>query len=110
MSLPTLWFVILAGSLGTFLARYSFFWLSGRKALPEEWIRILRFVPPAVLAALIVPGVIAPGLETENPLFNPRIIAALIAITIAWKSKNVMATFAFGMGALWLLQYVETLL
>ncbi len=104
MSTSTLWMVILAGGLGTFMARYSFFWLSGRKSLPEKWIQILRFVPPAVLTALIVPGVVMPGIESDNPLLNPRVIAALAASVMAWKTKKVAATFIVGMGTLLVLK------
>lgn len=107
MNTTTVWFVILAGGLGTFLARYSFFWLSDRKTLPEEWIRVLRFVPPAVLGALVVPGVIMPVVEAGESLLSPRVIAAVIAVLVSWKSKNVMITFAVGMISLWLLQYLE---
>ncbi len=110
MSTMTVWLVILIGGLGTFLSRYSFFWLSDHKSLSEEWIRVLRFVPPAVLGALIVPGVIVPSLESGNILLNPRVLAALTSTLVAWKTKNVMTTFAAGMGSLWLLQYLESLL
>ncbi|MTI14067.1 AzlD domain-containing protein [Sansalvadorimonas verongulae] len=110
MSTATMWLVIFAGGLGTFLARYSFFWLSDRKALPKEWVRVLRFVPPGVLGALIIPGVVVPSLHSGNVLLNPRVLAALISILVAWRTKNVMITFAAGMGSLWLLQSIEPLL
>ena len=104
MNISTMWLVILAGGTGTFLCRYSFFWLAGRKTLPSEWIKVLRFVPPAVLAALIVPSVVVPGLENGDSFINPRTLAALIATFVAWKTKGVMSTFIAGMGSLWALQ------
>ena len=104
MSNETVWLVMLVGGAGTFFARYSFFWLSGRRQLSEKWGQVLRFVPPAVLAALIAPGIVMPGIESGEGLLNPRFLAALIAIVVAWKTRGVMMTFVVGMVSLWLLQ------
>jgi branched-subunit amino acid transport protein len=38
------------------------------------------------------------------PASNPRAIAALIAILIAWKTKNVAAVIVAGMAVVWLFQ------
>ena len=105
MTTEQIWLVLLAGGAGTFLARYSFFWLSGKRKLSAKWAEILRFVPPAVMSALIVPGVVLPGLESGEGLLTPRVIAALIATGIAWITRGVIATFTVGMTSLWLLQY-----
>ncbi len=106
MNPANVWFVMIAGGLGTFLCRYSFFWLSGKKDLPEKWVSILRYVPPAVLAALIVPGIVIPGIEAGYPVWNPRVLAALVATLVAWRTRGVTLTFILGMLSLWLFQYL----
>jgi branched-subunit amino acid transport protein len=37
---------------------------------------------------------------------NPRLLAGLLAIIVAWRTKNVMYTILVGMLALWLLQFI----
>ena len=106
MTTEKIWLVLLLGGCGTFLSRYSFFWLAEKRKLSAKWIEILHFVPPAVMSALIVPGVVLPGLENGEGLLTPRVIAALLATVIAWKSNNVIMTFISGMVCLWVLQSV----
>jgi len=48
-----IWVVMLAAGLLTFGMRLSFIYLFGRFEIPETIRRALRFVPPAVLSAII---------------------------------------------------------
>jgi branched-subunit amino acid transport protein len=52
MSVAAVWGVILALGVGTFLIRFSFLGLIGRKPLPEWVLRHLRYTAVAVLPAL----------------------------------------------------------
>ena len=62
-------------------------------------------VAPAVLAALVAPAVLlSDGALDVAPATNPRALAALVAIVVAWKAKNVAAVFVAGMSVVWLLQ------
>jgi branched-subunit amino acid transport protein len=99
-------FVLIFGMfLVTFGVRYPVLALVGRLQLPEIVLRALRFVPPAVLSAIIVPAVFYPdGERLMWGLDNPRLIAAIIAILVAWRSKNLLLTIVVGMVALWVLQ------
>ncbi len=91
--------------LVTFGVRYPVLALVGRLNLPEVVLRALRFVPPAVLSAIIVPAVFYPdGAQLMMGLDNPRIIAALLAVVVSWRSKNLLLTIVVGMVALWVLQ------
>lgn len=92
--------------LGTFLFRFSFIYLYGRFQLPK-WIQnAMRYVPPAVLSALIFPAImIKEDIIWISPQ-NPRLIAGLIAILIAWKTKNLLLTIAAGMGIFWLMLFI----
>jgi len=89
----------------TFGVRYPVLALVGRLKLPEVVLRALRFVPPAVLSAIIFPAVFYPdGNQLMMGLDNPRIIAALVTVVVSWKSKNLLLTIVVGMVALWVLQ------
>lgn len=103
----TLWLVILAAGVGTFAIRLSFIALFGRfDDVPEGVERALRFVPAAVLAALVAPEfVLADGSVALSPA-NPRLLAGALAAAVAWHTEDIAATLAAGMGGLWLLEFV----
>ncbi|MCW8892996.1 MAG: AzlD domain-containing protein [Deltaproteobacteria bacterium] len=98
----TLWPVILGIGAGTFLIRFSFIWLLGRSKVNTNLQRLLQFVPPAVLSALIMPSFIFPQ-QAEFSLENYRMWAGLFAGLVAWRTKNVLLTIASGLIALWIL-------
>lgn len=103
----TLWLVILAAGVGTFLIRFSFIGLFGLlDDVPEGVERALRFVPAAVLAALVAPQlVLTEGSISLSPA-NPRLLAGAIAAAVAWRTENIAATLGAGMVALWFLTFV----
>jgi branched-subunit amino acid transport protein len=102
----SLWLVFIAAGLLTYATRLSFFWLFERLQ-PPGWVqRALRFVPPAVLAAIIAPELLLrDGMITPDPL-NPRLIAGLLAGLVAWRTKNVILAILVGMGMLVLLGFL----
>lgn len=100
-SSSTLWLIIVAIGIGTFLIRFSFIWLLGRSKVHPTLQKILQFVPPAVLSALILPSFIFPQ-QAAFTFENDRMWAGLIAALIAWKSKNVLFTICAGLIALWI--------
>ena len=96
---------ILVIGVGTYLLRLSFIGIIGDRAMPDWAMVPLRFVAPAVLAALVAPAVLLrDGGVDLSPVTNPRAIAALIALLIAWKTKNVGAVIVAGMAVVWVLQ------
>lgn len=97
----TLWLIIGSVGLGTFLIRFSFIWFLGRGKVHPTLQRVLQFVPPAVLSALIMPSfVLSP--QGGFSLANERLWAGLIAGLIAWKTKNVLLTILGGLMTVWL--------
>jgi len=90
----------------TYAIRLSMIVLSGQIQLNDQLQRALRYVPPAVLSAIIVPEMVQPGGTLDLSLGNERLLAGLIAIAVAWVTKNMIWTVATGMIALWILQAV----
>jgi branched-subunit amino acid transport protein len=79
--------------------RASFLLAADRLArVPPSVERILRQIPPAALASLVVPALLRPHGELD--LFSPRLVAGLVAAVVAWRTRNVAATLAVGMGLL----------
>ena len=101
-----IWLVMLLGGALTFLMRLSFIYLFGRFDIPAVVKRMLRFVPPAVLSALIVPALFLPNNKLDLGLDNHRLLAGMIAILVAWRTKNTLLTILVGMAALLVLQIV----
>jgi len=97
----TLWLSMVVIGAGTFLIRFSFIWLFGQGQISPHLQRVLRFVPPSVLSALILPSFFFPQ-QTAFSLGNPRLWAGTIAAVVAWRTKNVILTITVGMAALWL--------
>lgn len=99
--------VILIIGIGTYLLRFSLIGFVGERAVPEWALLPLRYVPPAVFAALVAPAVLLQdGDLVLLPAANPRALATVIALAVAWRIRSVAATIVAGMGALWLLQAV----
>jgi branched-subunit amino acid transport protein len=103
---PVVWAVIVAIGVVTFCLRYSFVFLFGRvDAVPPRLSAALRYVPPAVLAALVAPAVLGPAATGEpGPLLTARTAAAGVATLVAWRTGNMLATIVVGMVALWAVQ------
>ncbi len=85
----TIWLTVAACGAVTFLTRLSFIAVHGRVAMPG-W-----FLPEIMVRN---------GSVNLSPL-NPKLLAALLAVLVAWRTRNVWATIAVGMAAMWGLRY-----
>ena len=93
-----LWFVILAAGLITYLIRLSFIIALDRLKFPDWFSRGLRYVPPAVLSAIIVPELANWNGDAVNLSWNnPQILAGIAAVLVAWRTRNVLLTLAVGL-------------
>jgi branched-subunit amino acid transport protein len=102
----TLWLTIFACGIVTYLTRLSFIAMHGRVAMPEWFRQALTFVPVAVLSAITLPEIlIQDGALNLSPL-NPRLLAGIIAVFAAWRTRNVTVTIVVGMAALFGIQFL----
>jgi len=106
MSETALWLTILVAALMTYLLRLSFIQAWQWMSVPPLLNRALRYVPPAVMAALVVPALARSGGAIDLSPDNLRLVAGIGAGLMAWFSRNVLLTLGTGMGLLWLLQAV----
>lgn len=106
MSGWVLWTVIGIIGLGTFLFRFAGLLILGGRSLPDGVMRVLRYVPSAVIAAIVVPAIVQGGPVPGFTLENTRLLAGLIAAAVAWGTRSVLGTLAVGMGSLWLLEWL----
>ena len=101
-----IWLTMFFAGLVTFGIRLSFIELLGKIELPPPLRRALRFVPPAVLTAIIFPELLLHDGSLNISLGNPRLLAGLLAVLVAWRTKNAVLTILVGMAALYLLQAI----
>jgi branched-subunit amino acid transport protein len=101
-----IWLVFFLGGALTFGMRYSFIYLFGRFEIPGLVKRSLRFVPPAVLSAIIAPALFMPNNTLDLSWTNYRLLAGVIAIFAAWRTKNTLLTIVVGTIALLILQFI----
>jgi branched-subunit amino acid transport protein len=99
-----IWLIMIAGGIITFGLRLSFIALVGERKIPATVIRILRFVPPAVLSAIILPEMIIRQGAVDLSPGNPRLLAGLAAALVAWRTKNIVWTIFIGMAVLLVLE------
>jgi branched-subunit amino acid transport protein len=99
---------IVAGmTLVTFGVRYPVMALFSRITLPEWLASSLRFVPPAVLTAIIVPSLlIAEDRGIWLSPANAYLAAGVIAAAVALASRNILLTLGVGMAALWVWRWL----
>lgn len=97
---------ILPLALGTFLIRASVIYLSGRINLSERIKELFSFIPAAILPALVAPMVFYFKGSSDFFLYKERVLALLIAMIVAFKTKNILMTIATGLCVLYCLKLI----
>ena len=93
------WTAILLAGVGTYAMRVSFLAFAHRMATVAPWVqRILRQIPPAALASLVVPALLRPAGHLD--VTQARLYAGLAAALVAWRTRSTALTLLVGMGLL----------
>lgn len=100
----SIWLPIFISGLLTYSMRLSFIVFYSRINMPDMMQRALRFVPPAVFTAIFLPELVLSEGALDLTLGNGRLLAGMVAILVAWRTKNVILTIVVGMLTLWILQ------
>ena len=88
----------------TYACRLSFIALFGRlDEIPPVVERVLRFVPAAVLAALVLPSFVT---LDAGSFAADKFVAGALAAGVAWRTEDVFATMVTGMGVLWAIRFL----
>ena len=98
-----IWLVLIIIGLFTFATRFIFIALLERIKLPRNFQRALRFVPIAVLSAIIAPELGYTNNQLALIPTNPRLLAGIVATLVAYKTKSVIWTISAGMAVFWVL-------
>jgi branched-subunit amino acid transport protein len=97
-----IWIAIILSGVGTYAMRASFLVFAHRLAdVPPGVQRLLRQIPPAALASIVVPALLRP--EGQLDLWQPRFVAGIAAALVAWRTRNIALTLVVGIGLVMLI-------
>ena len=100
------WLVLLLGGILTYLTRLSFIFLLGIWEMPSWMQRCLRYVPPAVMTALIFPELFIQSEKFFVSFGNVRLFAGIAAIVAALLTKSILFTILAGILAMMLFNFL----
>ena len=101
-----LWGTLVLIGVITFAYRFALIFFLERIRLPAWVSQALRFVPIAALTAITAPELLAPQGTLALNWQNERLLAGLVAILVAWRTKNIFLTIGLGMICLYGLQWM----
>jgi branched-subunit amino acid transport protein len=98
------WVAIVGISLTTVVTRGSFVAFAARLRLHPLVEEALRFAPAAVLGAIVVPALTLRHGQVDLSPANPRLIAAVVAALVMWRTRSMIWAIVAGMAAVTLLR------
>ena len=90
----------------TFGVRYPLLAFSRHLRLSDTVMRLLAYVPPAVLSAIIFPMVFQPNGALNLAADNPYLYAAVAAVVSAALRAPLVAVILIGMATFYAVQWV----
>ncbi|MEO1403014.1 MAG: AzlD domain-containing protein [Cyanobacteria bacterium J06635_1] len=84
-------------AIATFLIRYLMLGASSRISLPPALLSALRYVPPVVLTAIVVPEVLLSDGTLHLSYLNARLVGAIAAVGVGVVTRNLLLTIVLGM-------------
>ncbi len=91
--------IILGCALVTYVPRFLPMYILTRIKIPKVVVVWLRYVPAAVLSALIAPGITTAEGSFYLSLSNSYLLASIPVFIVAWRTKNMLLTVCAGMAA-----------
>jgi branched-subunit amino acid transport protein len=96
MDQKTIFLTILGMALVTYIPRLLPVWLLSSRSLPKIVDAWLRYVPVAVLAAMLFPAIVVQGDQVDLGLSNLFLLAAFPTVLVAWKTRSLFGSVIVG--------------
>ena len=97
MDQRAIFLTILGMALVTYVPRLLPVWLLSSRSLPPLVIAWLRYVPVAVLAAMLFPAIVIRDSQVDLGLSNLFLWAAFPTFLVAWKKRSLFGSVIVGM-------------
>ena len=105
MDQTIIFITILGMGVATYLPRLLPVWLLSSKRLPPLVINWLRFVPVAVLSAMLLPSLVFQNEQFDLSFNNLFLWAAIPTFLTAWKTRSLFGSVIVGMLVVALVRY-----
>ena len=87
------------------LTRAGFMVFGDYIPLPDSVRRALRYAPAAALTAIVVPDLL-PWKADVGPIFDYKLVAAMLGIVVFLRSRSAVLVIVVGMVSLWGLRWL----
>lgn len=92
-------------TLCSLLTRAGYFLFGDYLPLTDPVRRALRYAPVAALTAIVVPDLL-PWQEGAGALFDVKMLAAVVAVLIYWRTRSTLSLMIGGMCAYWIIDWL----
>lgn len=98
--------VIALLALCSFLTRAGYFLFGDYFPLSDSIRRALRYAPTAALIGIVIPELL-PWDPDTGPVFDLKVLAAVVAILLYWRTRSSLLVIVGGMLAYWVLRAIS---
>lgn len=89
------------------LTRAGYFLFGDRLPLTDPVRRALRYAPVAALTAIVVPDLL-PWEAGVSALYDVKMLAAVAAVVIYWRTRSTIGVIVGGMCAYWVIDWLRS--
>ena len=97
MDQTTVFLTLIGMNLVTYIPRLLPVWALASKSLPKVIVDWLRYVPVAVLAAMLLPSLLVNHGHIDLNPSNMFLWAAIPTLVVAWKRRSLFGSVVVGM-------------
>lgn len=97
--------IIIGMAAVTFFTRYACLALFNHGGISARLAKWLKYVPTAILSALIAPALLLPTGSLDVSINNHYLLAGAVAALTAYISRNVIATMGLGLAVMFALRW-----
>ena len=97
MEQTAIFLTLIGMNVVTYLPRLLPVWALASKSLPKVIVDWLRYVPVAVLAAMLLPSLLVSKGRIDLSPSNMFIWAAIPTLAVAWKRRSLFGSVVVGM-------------
>ena len=98
--------LIIYCGLITFLTRFTMIAVLKKEMFNDRIREVLSYVPSAIFPAIIFPAIVLDNSGIIQLEDNPKILAAIIAMSVGIFSRNVLATIFSGLASYWAIIFI----
>ncbi len=99
--------IIIGMAVVTYIPRMLPLVVLSKVDIPPLITRWLKYVPVAVLSALLFPSILMSNEKIAIGFENKAMLAAIPCILIAYKTKNLFLTVSVGIGVMFLIRFFK---